>query len=115
MSPGILIVLVLLLFIWLPVSAAEIYGRVWVAPKGRPAVDATVTIDCDGASAVPARVDRYGRYRSPGVASKRNCRLSVEYQGKSSSRPIVVYSGTGSRSANIELRVSQNDIVLIRR
>lgn len=97
------------------VSAAEIYGRAWEAQGRRPAVDAIVTIDCEGgARPVTTQVDRYGRYSRADLPSKRNCNLSVSYHGKTS-RPISVYSGTGSTSANLEIEVLKDRLAVVRR
>lgn len=95
-------------------SAAEIYGRAWEAQNRRPAVDAVLTIDCEGARPVAAQVDRYGRYSRADLPSKRNCKLSVSYRGKTS-RPISVYSGTGSTSANLEIEVLKDRLAVVRR
>ncbi len=93
----------------LPASAADIYGRVWLSPSGAPAKGAKIYVDGD----YKVTVDKYGRYRLSKLTSKKNCKLKVSLGKRKSKEEVEVYSGTGSKSMNIELRFSGNNKLIL--
>ena len=97
--------LVLVAFCPLPVLSADLYGKVWVSPGSKPAGNAQVDIGCSGGVKTDARVDRYGRYRLTKLPVRKSCQLWITHGGARSGK-VNVYSGTGSKSMNIELRKS---------
>lgn len=98
---------VLILACPLTVFAADLYGKVWVSPGSKPAGNAKVDISCPGAFKTHSTVDKYGRYRLTKLPAKKDCQLWITH-AKASSGKVNVYSGTGSKSMNIELRKSGN-------
>ena len=104
--------LVLLVVSPLQLYAADLYGRVWVSPGSKPAGSARVHISCPGGVNAAATVDRYGRYRLTKLPVKKSCQLKITHGGASSGE-VKVYSGTGSKSMNIELRKSGEDLKLV--
>ncbi len=103
-----------LLFYVLPASAADIYGRGWISPDGVPAVNAEIFVTCPDCKnpCDKSTVDEYGRYRLSKLPSKEKCTLNVEYFGWKS-EDLMIYSGTGSKSMNLELRGKETGLVLV--
>jgi hypothetical protein len=89
------------------VFAADLYGKVWVSPGSKPANGAKVSVSCPGSFKTDSTVDKYGRYRLTKLPSKTDCQLWIKH-GDSSSGKVNVYSGSGSKSMNLELRKSGN-------
>ena len=96
---------VLLLACPFTVFSADLYGKVWVSPDSKPAGNAKVDISCPGNFKTDAIVDKYGRYRLTKLPAKNDCQLWIT-RDQGSSGKVNVYSGTGSKSMNIELRKS---------
>ena len=95
-----------------PCAAADLYGRVWFAPNSTPAVGAIVHITCPGNQSQPATVDNYGRYRLAGLPVQKKCDLYVESGGRRT-ESMAAYSGSGSKSMNIELHQLGNGLRLV--
>lgn len=87
------------------VFAADLYGKVWVSPGTKPAGNAKVFIHCPDGFETDSVVDKYGRYRLTKLPAKIDCKLWITHDGASSGK-INVFSGTGSKSMNLELRKS---------
>lgn len=104
--------LVLVATVHLPVFAADLYGKVWLSPGSKPASSAKVEIKCPHDFNADAMVDRYGRYRLTKLPSNKNCMLRITH-GNASSGKVTVYSGTGSKNMNIELRQSGQDLKVV--
>lgn len=92
----------------LTVFAADIYGKVWVSPGLRPASNATVEIRCPADFKTNSIVDKYGRYRLTQLPAKNNCQFSITHNNTGSGE-VDVYSGTGSKSMNIEILKSDEE------
>ena len=104
--------LVLVAVFPIQVFAADLYGKAWVSPGSKPAGKARIDISCPGGVNAHALVDKYGRYRLTKLPQKKDCQLWIAHRGTSSGK-VRVYSGTGSKSMNIELRKSGQDWKLV--
>ena len=94
--------------------AQDIYGRVWLAGKGKSAVNAKVIVACAGNSPPPVRTDRNGVYRLRGLRAQGQCTITVQYGGKDSNAVTVFVSGARTR-ANLELRELKGRWAVIRK
>ena len=99
----VLAVATILLFPPSPSLAQEIYGRIWVAPKKRPAASAKVTVACGSNFERTARSDKRGRYRLNGPGGAVPCTVRVTYRGDPSS-PVRLYLSARRTKSNFELR-----------
>lgn len=89
--------LVLLLGLSLPYTAAagEIYGR--VSKQGRVVSGASVSVECSSVSQ-SGTTDRNGVYRVSGPKSEEQCRISVN-----GSDTITIYTSMGRTRVNLEI------------
>jgi hypothetical protein len=114
MKLPMLIVTFILIFVASPVLSADIEGRIWLASSGSTPAQAVIIVTCMDGEKKMASVDRYGLYRVSGLPGKRNCAVKVTYQ-KMDSNQISVYTGNMRNSANLEIKIYNQRLLLIRR
>lgn len=96
-----------------PGLGADIDGRIWLAGSGATPINATVTASSKEVSQSGA-VNKLGLYRISGLPMKSSCTVIVNYNNMTSI-PITVYTNSIRNTANLEIKIYHNQLLIIRK